>query len=105
MVEQTGSIYIECEHNHFHSPVYSDIIVRRPVDFSKADHNESGIVQLISLLPLSYPGHSILTEDEGIILGEDDCKCGRLGKYFKILGRLNNAEIRGCSDTYAESII
>lgn len=105
MVEQTGSIYIECEHNHFHAPVYADIIVRRPVDFSIADHNESGIIQLISLLPLSYPGHSILTEDEGIILGEDDCKCGRLGKYFKILGRLKNAEIRGCSDTYAESIV
>ncbi len=105
MVEQTGSIYVECEYNHFHTSVYSDIIVRRPLDFSIADQNESGIVQLISLLPLSYPGHSILTEDEGVILGEDDCKCGRLGKYFKILGRLKNAEIRGCSDTYAESIV
>ena len=40
-------------------------------------------------------------EDEGIILGEDDCPCGRKGKYFKILGRLKDAEIRGCSDTYA----
>jgi len=49
----------------------------------------------------SYPGHSILTEDEGIILGEDDCPCGRKGKYIQILGRIKNAEIRGCSDTYA----
>ena len=24
------------------------------------------------------------------------------GKYFKVLGRLKEAEIRGCSDTYAE---
>ena len=36
-----------------------------------------------------------------VILGEDDCPCGRNGKYFKINGRLKNAEIRGCSDTYA----
>ena len=50
---------------------------------------------------MSYPGHSLLTEDEGILLGEDDCRCGRLGKYFKIVGRIKNAEIRGCSDTYA----
>jgi hypothetical protein len=56
----------------------------------------------LSILPNSYPGHSLLTEDEGVLIGEDDCMCGRLGKYFKIVGRLKNAEIRGCSDTYAE---
>ena len=71
-------------------------------DFSIADIDEKGIIQLLSVLPYSYPGHSLLTEDEGILLGEDDCSCGRLGKYFKIVGRLKNAEIRGCSDTYAE---
>ena len=43
----------------------------------------------------------LLTEDEGVILGEDDCPCGRKGKYFHIHGRIKNAEIRGCSDTYA----
>jgi hypothetical protein len=53
------------------------------------------------MLPESYPGHSLLTEDEGVILGEDDCPCGRKGKYFKVMGRLKNAEIRGCGDTYA----
>ena len=35
-------------------------------------------------MPTSYPGHSLLTEDEGVLLGEDDCTCSRLGKYFKI---------------------
>jgi hypothetical protein len=57
-------------------------------------------VQLSSLLPISYPGHVILSEDIGEIMGEDDCLCGRLGKYFKIHGRVMDAEIRGCSDTY-----
>jgi len=102
MVEQTGSIYMECEYGHLHASVYSDILIRRPVDFSIADIGEKGIIQVLSVLPKSYPGHSLLTEDEGVLLGEDDCKCGRLGKYFKIVGRLKNAEIRGCSDTYAE---
>jgi len=55
------------------------------------------------LLPISYPGHSILTEDIGTIIGVDNCLCGRMGKYFKINGRLKNAELRGCSDTYGES--
>lgn len=101
MVEQTGSIYLECESGHLHASIFSDAIVRRAGDFSVADIGEAGIIQVVSILPGSYPGHSLLTEDEGVLLGEDDCPCGRLGKYFKILGRLQNAEIRGCSDTYA----
>ncbi|MDR3724529.1 MAG: hypothetical protein P4K83_08605 [Terracidiphilus sp.] len=104
MVEQTGTIYMECEKGHFHSPNFSDVIIRRKEDFSVASFGKPGIVQVVSVLPRSYPGHSLLTEDEGICLGEDDCACGRNGKYFQILGRLRRAEIRGCSDTYANSI-
>ena len=100
MVEQTGSIFMECENGNMHAPIFSDIFIRRSNDFSLADKNEIGIIQTLSILPLSYPGHSLLTEDEGIFLGEDDCSCGRYGKYFKIFGRVKNAELRGCSDTY-----
>ncbi len=102
MIEQTGSIYMECEYGHLHTSVFSDIIIRNPLDFSISNFGEKGIIQLLSILPYSYPGHSILTEDEGVLLGEDDCSCGRLGKYFTIIGRLKEAEIRGCSDTYEE---
>jgi hypothetical protein len=101
MVEQTGSIYMECEAGRLHASIYSDVVIRRHVDFSVAEIGEPGIIQIVSILPGSYPGHSLLTEDEGVLLGEDDCACGRLGKYFKIVGRLQHAEIRGCSDTYA----
>lgn len=101
MVEQTGTIYLECECGRLHTSVFSDVIVRRPFDFSVADFGEEGIIETVSVLPLSYPGHVLLTEDCGALLGEDDCPCGRRGKYFKISGRIQNAEIRGCSDTYA----
>ena len=101
MVEQTGCIYMQCEQGHLHASNFSDIFIRNPFDFSLCKSGETGIIQVVSLLPHSYPGHSLLTEDEGILLGEDDCPCGRKGKYFKVLGRIKNAEIRGCSDTYA----
>lgn len=101
MVEQTGSIFMECEAGHLHASIFSDIIIRDHRDFKSLGACEKGLVQLVSLLPLSYPGHSILTEDIGKILGEDNCPCGRKGKYFKIHGRIRNAEIRGCSDTYS----
>ena len=100
MAEQTGSIYMECECGYLHASVFSDIVIRRPHDFSVANIGEKGIIQTVSILPKSYPGHSLLTEDEGVLLGEDDCQCGRKGKYFQVIGRLKEAEIRGCSDTY-----
>lgn len=102
MVEQTGCIYAECEYGHLHASNYSDVIIRDYKDFSVCPHGTKGIIQVVSVLPHSYPGHSLLTEDEGIVLGEDDCPCGRKGKYIQILGRLKNAELRGCSDTYAD---
>lgn len=102
MVEQTGSIYAECEYGHLHASNYSDVIIRDPKDFSICKVGQKGIIQVVSVLPHSYPGHSLLTEDEGIILGEDDCPCGRHGKYFTITGRMKKAELRGCSDTYAD---
>lgn len=103
MAEQTGSIYMECEEGHLHASVFSDIIIRDPFDFSPCPIGKKGIIETVSVLPHSYPGHVLLTEDEGVILGEDDCPCGRKGKYFAVCGRLKNAEIRGCSDTYADN--
>ena len=93
MVEQTGSIFMECSEGHLHCSVFSDIITRRAKDFSVCEIGEIGIIELMSVLPSSYPGHIILTED---------CPCGRKGKYFEILGRIKQAEVRGCSDTYGQ---
>jgi len=100
MVEQTGSIFMECEAGHLHAPIFSDIVIRSPDDFRALAPGESGIIEALSILPGSYPGHALLTEDMGRIDGEDDCPCGRLGKYFSVTGRVAQAEVRGCSDTY-----
>ena len=102
MVEQTGCVYMQCEEGHLHTSNFSDVIIRDEQTLKPCGCNQKGIIQVVSTIPESYPGHSLLTEDEGMLLGEDDCPCGRKGKYFKIFGRLKNAEIRGCSDTYAE---
>lgn len=104
MVEQTGCIYMQCEFGHLHASIFSDVITRKPNDFSECAIGEKGIIQVVSTIPESYPGHSLLTEDEGIVLGVDDCPCGRKGKYFKVIGRLQKAEIRGCSDTFAANV-
>ena len=103
MIEQTGSIFLECESGYFHSNGYATVLTRRAYDFSLADYGEEGIIQVLSILPSSYPGHSILTEDVGTIYGQNDCTCGQSGVYFVVRGRLKNSEIRGCSDTFEQS--
>jgi len=101
MVEQTGTIHIACEHGYLHTPVWADVVVRRPADLTAANHNELGLIQVNSTIANSYPGHCLLTEDLGMIIGEDDCQCGRKGKYFIVQGRVPRAENRGCSDTFS----
>ena len=98
LVEQTGSIFIESKKcGYFHTSIFSDIFIRDK-KFNVLKNKKKGLIQLMSLLPTSYPGHNILTEDIGEIIGEDNCKCGLKGKYFLVHGRIKEAEIRGCSD-------
>ena len=99
MIEQIGSVFMECSEGMLHTSNYSDILIRDKTNHSVLGFGEEGLIQVISILPTSYPGNSILTEDIGIIYGEDDCACGLHGKYFKVNGRLPQAEMRGCSDT------
>lgn len=99
MVEQVGSIFMECEHGHLHAPVFADVIIRDPLTLEPVAVGQPGVVQVLSALPTSYPGHSLLTEDMGVLHGEDDCACGRPGRHFSVTGRLPQVEMRGCSDT------
>jgi len=99
MVEQVGSIFMECEHGYLHSPSYADILIRDPYTLQPLEVGQPGVIQVQSAIPLSYPGHSLLTEDVGILHGNDDCPCGRAGSYFTVSGRLPQVEMRGCSDT------
>ena len=97
LVEQTGSIFIECKDcSSFVTSVFSDVLIRDK-HLNIVKDGEKGLIQLFSLLPKSYPGHSILTEDLGKIVN-NNCKCKTRGKRFVVYGRAKESEIRGCSD-------
>ena len=98
MIEQTGSIYLECIHGNLHAPSGADVIIRNFEDFSENEFEKVGIIQILSNIQKSYPGHSLLTEDVGFSLPANSCKCGNNGTILRILGRLSRAEVRGCSD-------
>lgn len=99
-VEQVGVPYPDCPEGVKHAPYWADVIIRRPDTLAPARQGETGLIQLISGLPLSAPNHSVLTEDLGRLERNDGCPCGRRGKAFLFQGRAPKAEVRGCSDAY-----
>lgn len=96
LVEQTGSIFFECKYcGCFHSTKYSKVLIRDSnLNILKKG---KGMIQIISSVPKSYPGHNILTEDLGEIVN-NNCICKKYGNRFKIHGRIEKSEIRGCSN-------
>jgi hypothetical protein len=99
MAEQIGTVFVECEAGSLHAPHAADVLVRDPRTWQLVPDGEVGAAQVLSGLPESYPGHSILTEDLVRVVAIDSCPCGRLGKAVSVLGRLPAVELRGCSDT------
>lgn len=102
MVEQVGSVFFENELGCLHTPVFADVIVRDPFTLQPLPAGRRGLIQVISVLPQSYPGHSLLTEDLGEWVGLDDLSAGMLGRFFRVHGRAPRSEVRGCSDTYVQ---
>ena len=98
MVEQTGSIFLECNKCHFFkTSIFSDVIIRDEKLKHISKEKKKGLIQVLSILPTSYPGHSILTEDIGEY-SKKSCSCGFGGKRFLVHGRSKKSELRGCSD-------
>jgi hypothetical protein len=100
MVEQVGSVFFENDLGCLHTPVFADVIVRDPFTLQPLPAGQRGLIQVISVLPQSYPGHSLLTEDIGEWVGADQANAGMPGRFFRVHGRAPRSEVRGCSDTY-----
>jgi len=101
MAEQMGVIFPDCKYLNKHVPDFAEIIIRDPLSLKECSIGQSGLIEIISALSDSYYSQAILTDDLGIMLGVDNCPCGKKGKYFKLLSRVEQIEIRGCGDTYA----
>lgn len=101
MVEQVGGVFLEGDDGLLHPPPFADVIVRDPVTWRPQPVGRQGVVQVISPLPTSYPGHCLLTEDLGTIVSVDDPGSGLGGKGLVLQGRVPRTELRGCSDTHA----
>jgi len=101
MAEQVGSVFVEGDDGLLHPPAFADVIIRDPVSLAPLPAGKVGVAQVISVLPHSYPGHSLLTEDLAVVHTIVGDSTAFRGKAFSVLGRVPKSELRGCSDTYA----
>jgi acyl-CoA synthetase (AMP-forming)/AMP-acid ligase II len=103
MAEQVGSVFVEGGDGLLHPARFADVVVRDPDTWEEQPVGRPGVLQVVSAVPTSYPGHSVLTEDLGVVETVDDPGVEHGGKAFRVLGRVPRAELRGCSDTYAST--
>lgn len=100
LVEQNGVVFPLCERGRRHVPRWAHVIARDRRTLEPT--LDVGLLQLLNPLPRGAPYHSVLTEDVGRLHG-DPCPCGRGGPTFELMGRLETAEVRGCSDVGAHA--
>jgi hypothetical protein len=100
MVEQVGSVFLEGDDGYLRPPNFADVVIRDPDTWQELPPGQVGVIEVLSALPRSYPGHALLTEDLGMVHGVDPL----YGKRFEVLGRVPAAPLRGCSDVHASDL-
>jgi len=102
LVENVGVIYPDCAEGNKHAPAFGEVIVRNPLTLEPVGKGETGLIQVCSVLPTSFPGHLLLTDDLAEVIALDGCPCGRRGMAFRFAGRAPKSEVRGCGNIQAE---
>ena len=101
--EQMGLNYPDCKSGWKHVPAYSEVLIRNETDLSVCPDGTIGLLEFLSPLQHSYPGNVVLTDDLGVSRG-GLCDCGYNGRRFKVIGRAQKAEVRGCGDVMSEKV-
>lgn len=94
--------YVICEHNHFHIPIFSRVIIRDVKTLEPVSFGTPGLLNLITPLLSSAPFGSILTDDIAVMKRDDECSCGINSPYFELIGRVGLANIKTCTQTASE---
>lgn len=102
LVENVGIIYPDCPTGNKHAPAFGEVIIRDPLTLAPVPEGGIGIIQVCSVLPTSFPGYSLLTEDLAQVTHFEGCPCGRRGICFRFVGRVPKTETRGCGNVQAQ---
>ena len=67
---------MDCEHHHFHVPIYSRVLIRNVQTLEPVPNGTPGLVNLITPLVTGTPLLSVMTDDLGVLHDGCDCSCG-----------------------------
>jgi hypothetical protein len=93
MIEQVGTVYFDCVMGNFHASD-NDTFVIRAIDTLQP--TQTGLLQMLSTVPRSYPGHSLLTDDICELVTQ--CRCGTPTRAFRFYDRRQGTSVRGCAN-------
>ena len=93
-------LYCDCEHHHFHVPIYSRVLIRDVQTLKPVPHGTPGLVNLISPMVRGTPLLSVMPDDLGVL--HDNCPCGLDSPYLEILGRVGLQDVKTCAAGAAE---
>lgn len=102
--EQLGVVYPEDSTGSKVCPAFADVVVRHPATLEPVPDGETGLLEFLTPLPHSYPGFAVLTDDLGRVTGRNAGRDPWIGTRFEIVGRVANAEPRGCGDILGETL-
>ena len=103
MVEQVGTVLVDCEAGTSTPRPSPTSSFAAPARWPPSIRARRASSKCSARSPTSYPGQALLTEDQGVLVGVDDCPCGRKGGYFRFASRIEQAEVRGCGDIFAQA--
>lgn len=94
-------LYTDCRSHHFHTPVYSRVVIRDPDTLEPLPHGQVGLVNLMTPMVKSCPLLSIMTDDIGILHDPAaegrPCPCGEYSPWLEIIGRVGVKDIVTCA--------
>ncbi|WP_339465768.1 MULTISPECIES: LuxE/PaaK family acyltransferase [unclassified Pseudomonas] len=94
--------YIECDHHHFHVPVYSKVLIRNPADFSLQPYGQQGLLGFVSPYISSSPAHAVVMSDLATLHPGASCGCSLATDWFELHGRAGTSASRSCAMAASE---
>ena len=103
MVEQVGTVLVDCEVGNKHAPAFADVLIRRPCTLSPVEVGETGHHRSPQRAAdqLSRPGAA----DRGPRRagGRGRLPVRTQGELFRFPAASKQAEVRGCGDIFAQA--
>ena len=55
MVEQVGTVLVDCEAGNKHAPAFADVLIRRPGTLSPVEVGETGVIEVLARCRRAIP--------------------------------------------------